>query len=297
MKKIEIGDKELFYKYTPNFIMNSEYLFTTLFAWADKYNFRYIIYKDFLIIFGTQQNGNMQCYFPLGEGDLKDCIQYIFTIFHENNKPFNMRPISKQMLEMVYPLISNGTIMGTKESYYDYIYNFNDLLYFEGKKYRKKRKQINSFYSNYLVKWELMLSSDIEMYLDALYEILRKSNNFDSDEFNAYNRILSHYDQLGVKGVAIRINGKIEGVAVGECCNDMIIMHIRRCNKKFNGIYPAILQLIMKEVFINSGCQIVNTQDDMGNLNIRYSKNSYKPKMLLKKYFIWEENNEMHLNN
>ena len=83
MKRITIEDKELIKSYIPNSILNSEYQFTTLFAWAEKYAFRFIVHNGFLLIFGNQNNGNMQCFFPIGNGDLSECFRYIKKLFYQ----------------------------------------------------------------------------------------------------------------------------------------------------------------------------------------------------------------------
>ena len=285
MKEITIEDKELINSYRTDSILNSEYQFTTLFAWAEKYKFRFVVHNGFLLVFGTQNNGNMQCYFPIGNGDLSECFQYIKEVFYQEVKPFNLRPISDTMLESLKPLLPNNCIIGTKESYSDYLYAYDDLLYYNGSAYKKKRKLVNQFYKNYEFEYEKISAENALECLGAIRKIAEESGNFDIDEWNAYTRLFKHYSILNLKGIAIRINKQIEGVTVGELCNEMVLLHIRRCNKKIQGIYPAILQLLLKTQFAESKCQFVNGQDDMGILSLRCSKLSYKPKLVLEKTF------------
>ena len=81
MKKIEIEDKVIFDKYKSPDIINSEYQFTTIFAWAHRYNFCYIENGEVLYIFGNQNNGNLQCYFPIGEKSIEDKLEFLKKIF------------------------------------------------------------------------------------------------------------------------------------------------------------------------------------------------------------------------
>ena len=54
----------------------------------------------------------------------------------------------------------------------------------------------------------------------------------------------------------------------------------------------SILHLVLNSEFNNGEYKIINTQDDMGNENIRRTKLSYNPVCIYKKYFIKEVNNE-----
>lgn len=285
---INIEDKLIFEKYFNLDIMNSEYQFTTLFAWRELYNFRYIIYDDFLLVFGNQNNGNVQCYFPIGtDGDLESCIRYICSVFTEIKQPFNMRPLSGEMLKKIEHFIPTNVFIGTKESYSDYICRFDNILNMKGKLYKRKRKEINFFTNNYKFEYETIEKNNSEVYLKALYKILEQNGVVDLQEWTAYKRIFCNFSQLGVKGGVIKIGNIIEAIAVGEKCNNMIVMHIRRCNRNYRGIYPTMLQLLIKNEFLHSGCQWINFQDDMGLINLRKSKLSYNPDIILKKYFVW----------
>lgn len=53
-----------------------------------------------------------------------------------------------------------------------------------------------------------------------------------------------------------------------------------------------MLHLVLNSEFNNGEYKIINTQDDMGNENIRRTKLSYNPVCIYKKYFIKEVNNE-----
>lgn len=87
----------------------------------------------------------------------------------------------------------------------------------------------------------------------------------------------------------IFINSELVGISVAEPYFDNIMLLIRRCNKEYDGIYPAMLQLLLFHEFSDRNYCYVNLQDDMGIENIRNTKLSYKPVILLQKYFIIEE--------
>lgn len=293
MKRIEIEDKPVFDKYKTPHIINSEYQFTTLFAWADRYNFCFHEFNNTLFVFGNQNNGALQCYFPIGSESYHDSVEYVKNIFKERKMPFNMRPLSKEMLDKIRPFLNGDFTIGTKPSYTDYICDFKTLSEYEGHSYKKKRKSAKSFYNKYDFQYVSLSIENIECAIDGLYEILSDSGqSIDTDEWNAYLKILNNFRALNLRGGMIIINGKVEAISVAESFYDSVIIHIRRCNKSFAGIYPAMLQQLLKNEFTDFDYKYVNLQDDMGIVNLRNTKLSYRPIILLNKYYVYEESAE-----
>lgn len=290
MKQISIADKEIFEKYCSPSILNSEYQFSTLFAWAEKYNFCYEVYHEALFVWGTQNNGMLQCYYPLGCNALKDSIDHILDVFHKKNMPLNMRPLSYQMLTSALAHIDVPVQVGSKSSYSDYLCDFDLLRDYSSSMYRKKRKEANAFYRKYTYHYKSLNSNNIKQALQGLYDILYRSGSVvDNDEWNAYQRLLNNYDKLSLRGGMIFIEGTLVAISVAEPYSDSVMIHLRRCDKTFRGIYPAMLQMMLYNEFSDRTYHYVNLQDDMGNDQIRKSKISYRPSMLLKKYYIIEE--------
>lgn len=288
MKQITIDDRKVFEGKT-NGIINSEYQFSTLFIWQEVFGFQYEINKNTLLVFGYQHNGNLQCYYPLGpEEQLAEAIDRAKDIFKEHNMHINFRPLNETMKNNLIRLLDIDYIVGTKPSYSDYIYDFDRLRNYEGKESKKQRKEWNRFSSRYDYEYESITNMNRMDCLHALVRIISEQIEHDQDEIKAYEKIFSNYEQLNLKGGLIRINGVIEAVAVGEPIGDMVLMHLRRANKAYIGIYPSMLKLILNNEFNDYQYSIVNTQDDMGMENIRKAKMSYKPKYLLQKYFVEE---------
>lgn len=292
MKKIEINDKEVFEKYYVDSIINSEYQFSTLFIWQHAYNFSYEIWNNCLIVYGTQRNGDTQVYFPIGKiSDLGPFVIHIQHIFGVLNQKINIRPLSEIMKERLLQVIDFDIEVGSKESYSDYLYDYTSLKNYSGSAYKKKRHELHRFCSRYAYKYESINIRNVEEVRKALNRILNSSSVRDEEEYEAYCKILDNFERLNLRGGVIRINGIIEAVSVGEAIGSMVLMHLRRCNKCFEGIYPAMLHFVLNSEFDADEYEIVNTQDDMGNENIRRTKLSYNPVCVYRKYFVKEVRN------
>lgn len=288
MKPITIEDIDLFSNRTCH-IINSEYQFSTMFIWQECFGFQYELFKNTLLVFGYQHNGNLQAYCPIGpEEEFKESVFKIIEIFHSQKRPYNFRPLNKSMKDKITALLAPNFIIGSKESYSDYIYDFKALCSFEGKEYKHKRKDWNRFSSRYDYTYEPIVTDNCHECFEALSRMVTEELNYDPDEINAYKKVFANYDKMDVRGGLIRINGTVEAVAVGEAIGNMVLMHLRRCNKKYVGIYPSMLRIFLKKEFNDRDYSIVNTQDDMGMLTIRKAKMSYRPLYLLKKYYLEE---------
>lgn len=287
MKKIEIADREIFRKYYTNPIINSEYQFSTLFIWQHVYGFEYEIWNDSLFIYGKQTNGNTQVYFPIGNSiNWKETIKHIRSVFHSMNQQVNIRPLSEEMKNLLLENIDFDIEIGTKDSYSDYLYDYESLKNYYGRSYKKKRHELHRFCSKYNYKYETIVPENKYEALESLNRILNLDPTRDWNEYEAYRRLFNNYEELGLRGGIIRINGIIEAVSVGEEINSMILMHLRRCNKGFDGIYPTMLYFVLNNEFNDKEYSIINTQDDLGNENIRRTKLAYNPICVYKKYYI-----------
>lgn len=289
MKMIDIDDYAIFKEYESGNILNSEYRFTTLFAWAETYKFSYVIHKKVLYVFGNQTNGNLQCYFPLGSSNLQESLEYIRSVFAEKGYPVNLRPLSKEMLEMLQPFVSKKSIVGSKPSYTDYICDFSTLMDYSSSQYRRKRKDSRYFYRTYDYCYSSINSSNKFRAKQGIYSILSSSGmSVDRAEYRAYSRLLNNFEDLELRGGMISIAGNIIAVSVAEAVNKTVYIHIRRCNKSYTGVYPAMLQLLLQNEFKDGYYEYVNLQDDAGKEGLRKAKLSYKPVILLQKYFLVE---------
>ena len=113
-----------------------------------------------------------------------------------------------------------------------------------------------------------------------------KDKNFSSiAEQYAINTYFSYFNELGLTGGIIRINGKVSAVTIGETLNsNTFCVHIEKADRRFDGIYTAINNFFVSSVA--NDCLYVNREEDLGIEGLRKSKLSYNPAFLLDKYII-----------
>ncbi|MBU6392907.1 MAG: DUF2156 domain-containing protein, partial [Planctomycetes bacterium] len=188
------------------------------------------------------------------------------------------------------------------ESYPDYIYNTPDLVKLAGRKYEKKRNEINSFKKHYDASFEKFHSKHIADALLMIDQWKREKVH----ESNLTNHGESHYrysliheaeaakcaiifsEELGLNGAIISIDGRIEGITLGECiAHNTASVLIEKTNNKFHGMPQYIYQQFCASDF--SDVAYINAGEDWGIEGLRRAKMSYHPCSLAKKFLIYEK--------
>ena len=102
-------------------------------------------------------------------------------------------------------------------------------------------------------------------------------------EEEAMRDVFENIEAVGYSAGAIRIDGKIEALAVGgQLGGNTITEHVEKANVNYRGLYQAINNEFCKHVA--SRAKYINREEDMGIPNLRKAKLSYRPCKLLEKY-------------
>ena len=129
-----------------------DYSVGVLFTWYIGFNAKYAIYNDTLIIRAGKKTPRFLI--PIGK-DVFGAIKEIENYCIKNNFALKFIAVSEEMLEKLKELYSSDIKSRFNRDYSDYIYDFNEMLTFQGKKFSGQRNHINSFkkqYQNYTVE-------------------------------------------------------------------------------------------------------------------------------------------------
>ena len=67
------------------------------------------------------------------------------------------------------------------------------------------------------------------------------------NESIAIKEAFTHFKELGLKGGAILMNGKVEAFTLGEPLNrDTVVVHIEKANSAYEGLYTLINQAFLE---------------------------------------------------
>ena len=288
-KDIELEDKELFDSYiSRNYYENSEFNFTNFFIWRHDYQLKHVVIDDHLCIIGRYRMKLPIIFPPLGDHKEGFDTAFLKVIDYckRHKLPIIIKGVTdpiKGTMEQVFPGMFRYE---PDRDNYDYVYLSSDLIHLKGRKYQKKRNHINKFISLYEYSYEPISGDNIEECIIA--EMEWAANRKDSgmwveEEKSAVIEALNNFDALGLKGGALRINGKIEAFALGELLNpDMAVIHIEKANTEYKGSYAMINQQFAAHCW--SDVTYINREEDMGLPGLRKAKKSYYPVKMIKKY-------------
>lgn len=266
--------------------MNCEYSFGNLFIWSTAYSTKICKYKDFMIC-RWGKGSEMQYSLPLGEGDFSDAICAII----DDAKSLGIIPKIYGVTEG-YQLMLQEAFTGKftykfDDGYNDYIYSTEKMASLSGKKYHGKRNHITNFKKNNPNwRFEKLTKDNIPECISLHTKWIEEKGSDDEDysfEFEAVLTAFEHFEELGLVGGLIRVNGEVIAYTLGEAQMNgkCFVSHFEKAPATMQGAYPIINQEFTKYCLMDY--EFVNREEDLGIEGLRKAKQSYYPEIWLKK--------------
>lgn len=328
-KDIGIADKSQVDKLLQKAYYNSsDYCFTTLFIWRDFFKIKIAFLDDFLLIkYGPSRfNFFKTSYlFPVGDmsrlDTLKSVIDHLIEQAKEEKVPFKMQYVLKEQTEILDKLYPEKFTYEEDRDNFDYLYNSQDLIFLHGKKFQGKRNHLSRFKELHDWSYDVITSENLQECYDMNKEWCKRYgciyDSLKEDESCAVVSALRHFEQLGLNGGLLRVEGKVIAFTIGEHIGtDSIIVHVEKAFSDINGAYPAISAMFLRSMMRDAhyelpsnseqilsllegkdhntlidkiGFKYVNREDDAGNEGLREAKLQYHPAFLLQKFCVKEK--------
>jgi hypothetical protein len=286
-KPVTIDDKDSLQKFFDKAVFrNCDFSFSNIFCWQNSYNTVFAVEDDFLYIH-FKTHGRQGYLFPTGEGDLKKAVERLETDAQERQIPLRIFAVTQEMFDLIENVMPGEFTYKKDRNWSEYIYSSEDLISLVGKKYQPKRNHINKFKRTY--SWEyLPITREIIPDCLKLYRRWCAENggcNSESslvEECIATHRAFNHFEQLGLIGGALRINGEILAYSYGQpLTKDTFGIHAEKSLYEIDGGFTMI-----NRQFAEHNCSnypYINREEDLGLDSLRKAKLSYYPVILLEK--------------
>jgi hypothetical protein len=265
----------------------SEFTFTNLFIWRHAYQIKISRLQNFLCLLSEQ--GESSFFFPhIREGDVIECYQSLLQYLGRKvTLPKIVRAPEAVVAQIDWK--TSGMKAELDRNQCDYVYLTQDLIELKGRKYHRKRNHIKQFQEKYSYQYVPLTPEWIPqcLQLEAEWCDLRHCETSPGllNESFAIKEAFTHFGELGVKGGAILINGKVEAFTMGDPLNpETVVIQIEKANPAYEGLYPTINQAFLEHQW--SGYTYVNREQDLGEEGLRKAKESYFPHHLVNKYTI-----------
>jgi hypothetical protein len=282
-KKIDLNDKPIFDKYYMRYPpSHSGEMFTTIISWSEYVEYRYALTENNIILM-SKDKGETILHAPSGKFNL-DLLKQVITLAIKENVIFGfIKTMEKNLLTKQFPSLR----LVDDRDFFDYVYRASDLAELPGTKYGKIRNRLNKFIKNYAYTIDELSEKN----MDEVNEFLKRwclwkdceSDEVLKNERKAIVYSMSHFFKLGLSGLALRINGSIEAIAVYEKMNaDTVVVHFEKGSPDFDGIYKAINMETAQRV--RHQFPFIDREEDLGVPGLRQAKLSYQPDHFIELY-------------
>ncbi|MDR2815641.1 MAG: phosphatidylglycerol lysyltransferase domain-containing protein [Proteiniphilum sp.] len=289
-KSLELGDRNIINSYfrQQNY-RASDLCFTNLYCWGKKFDTQFAVTGEWLFVRFKDNNSRNSYLKPIGTGNLKDAVVLIRGDHSSLDAPFQMRGLTKQMIEEIEKAMPGQFDYKLNRSVSDYIYTTEKLIHLKGKKLQSKRNHTNRFKRENDWKYHSLtgnraLVEECREMLDKWMEVNKEEKDLSLlHENQAIMLMLDNFEYLNLKGGLICVDNRIAAFSIGEpLTEDTFIVHVEKAFTSIHGAYAIINQQFIENEA--SGFLYVNREEDMGMDNLRQAKLSYHPDILLEKY-------------
>lgn len=289
---IRIEDKEIITSFTiPSDYRNCDYSFSNICSWRFLYDSEYAVVDGNLLIRFWIENKTRVVYMaPTGNGDLKQALDLLEADSIKHGHPLCMLGVTPDAQEVLEKTLPGSFIYIPERDYFDYIYLREDLANLRGKKYQSKRNHINNFKKQYAYEYVAITPDVVPQCLELECKWYKANNTVEdeeelSDERRSLTYALHHFDELGLRGGAIRVGNEIVAFCLGAPINHNTFgVHVEKADINYDGAFALINQEFashLPEEYI-----YLNREEDLGLPGLRQAKLSYNPLILLEKYAV-----------
>ncbi len=223
---------------------------------------------------------------PAGEKAGKQVIRLLARQAMEENLPlyiYGILPELQERLEETFPGVFEYR---DNRDHADYLYLRQDLAELKGKNYQPKRNHVNKFRKTYDYRYTPLTTAMVQDCI-LMYEQWCEDRRCMEDESLESEKQallfgLDHFDELGLSGGALWVEGHIVAFTFGRPVNhDTFCIHAEKALLTFEGAYNAINWEFARRL---SGSYLyLNREEDLGIPGLRKAKLSYHPFKLLEK--------------
>lgn len=302
----------------------SDASFANIFLLRKKYGTQIALQDGFLFRYYNGLGSRRGYAFPLGEGDAAAALARIVEDARESGRPLEFclvdEPRAQILREYFKTAGSNGAepplLFAENRGDSDYIYSAEGLATLAGNQYRKKRNHVSRFnrtYSNYEIRpltpenfadaltveksWlniETLGESDVPdcectcECREAAWAERSEDEKSRLSEYCAIVEAIEHFDELGMKGAVLYVEGKPVGMTMAsEIVPGAWDIHFEKVIDEYaeNGGY-AIINKLFAERLVAAGAKSINREEDINIEGLRKAKLSYYPQTILDKTHV-----------
>ncbi len=299
---ITIESKKVLDEYLSAFEYKTSGLsFSSLYMWRKENEFSWEIIGDYMIIAGLShleiESHEYFLFPPLTKTgkyeseSLREAILKAKEIFESKGERFSMRLLPSHMKGIIEEAFPGEVEFIDDRPNYDYVYLKQNLAELAGRAYHGKKNHLNYFHNNFSYEYVPLRPDMLDIVMQFLEEFNARKVLEPHErawlmmETQAMKDVVLNLDKLNYIGGAIVIDGKVEAFSIGgKLGAETVTVHVEKANSQIRGLYVAINNEFCKH--LPEDIKYVNREEDMGIINLRKAKLSYKPIELVEKNIV-----------
>lgn len=255
--------------------------FTNIFAWREYERSRCTTVDGSLCVFCEPRSEPAFFLPPFGGSGVEEAVEACLSLHPR------MACVSESFLQRH----GRGLKREEDAGNFDYVYRVEDLVRLTGKKYDGKRNLIRAFEKGCRSRYVRLAAG----HLDACRRLFRewaglkaaRNCGFSAAQERAVLEMLGRFEELGLVGGGVEVEGRLAAFTVGEKLNeDTVLVHLEIVNSAFKGLAQYINREYLRREWADM--TFVNREQDMGLAGLRRAKMSYHPARLVRKYIVWK---------
>lgn len=292
-----LSQKQLFDSYLKHQagVQSSAFSFVNIFAWADFFRFEFKTIGGCLCIFAHQDIGCFQYLPPLGANVTTDVISECFRYMKDVNHGSGLSRIEYVPEEM--RALFNPKLYHSEARAAEYIYDRRAIEQMKGLALASQRWLWNHFTKHHTYSFEVYRDQDLQECCDLYERWAQNRLAHHSDEMYqemirenrvVHRRVLEAFQDLDVMVRVVKINGRIVGYTAGYAMGEKMFCDLLEvADLSFKGLPTVMFRRLCADADV-ARYDFINAMDDFGLPDVRRTKMSFKPRLLLPSYTVSE---------
>jgi len=262
----------------------------SIFMWRDYFSTEFAVWGESVIFKVKASHDNIDTMFsiPLG-GNYDEGIEKVNEYCAHQSIPVCYYALTENDIEPLRSIYKDFELF-SDDDWGDYVYNATDLVSLPGRKYSGKRNHLNQFKKeNPDYSFEEIDQSnlaDVKDFYERISRDLVFTSKTATEDHEKTLEVLANYEAYAPLGGLLRTRGSVVAFSAGDIIGDMLFVHIEKADTQYRGCYQAINNEFAKH-FVSDEILFINREEDEGDLGLRFSKNSYHPIELTRKYILF----------
>ncbi len=281
-------------------LYGSDTCIANLFLLQEKYNTWLKIHNNTLFRYYYGEENRTGYGFPIpspsNAEDLKSALEFIFEDARAQQRKLSFCLITREQKDLLDSCLAKyfnkRVSWKTNRDDCDYLYLQKNLAELPGSNYQKKRNHVSRFNRIHGTDWEFkpFPQNDIADDILAIAQKWYDEKNGDENpvlklELQSVELALKNAELLKMTGGVLYIKGKPAAMTLASPISDSVLDVIyEKAIEEFekDGVYAVLNQQFAKR---SPGYLYLNREEDMGVEGLRKAKLSYKPSIVLEKFY------------